>query len=364
MNLCFVLTNVSDCGGTERVCLKIASALSAMHNVHILSLKGNGIAYFEHSASIHIHNLQNRIEAKLYASHPKLIIQKLCFFFTFHHFDIVIDTCLMNSNLTLPALRGKKTKHLVWSNFSYEYFRRVGHEQVALNRIKEAGSHLLVLTKADRKAFIEEQGFCPERIHQIYNPLTFEVGSYTPHESKKILSIGRFAPEKGFDMLIRAWKIVEDQVPEWTFEIWGDTGVDTGNVRSTFAEEKPTRLTLHPAVKNIQEKYKEAAFYVMSSRHEGFPLVLLEALSYSLPIVSFDCPNGPREIVEDRKNGILVESENVMALADAIVSLIDQIESRQNLEKEAFASSKKYLMENILPQWECLLNAFVQESKQ
>lgn len=359
MKICFILPSISSCGGTERVCLKIASALSKDYNVHILSLRGTTIPYFECSQAVTIHRLISAFEDRFISSHPKMISWKMRLFFKHQKFDLVIDTFLMDCNLSLPAIAGLKTKHLIWCNFSYERFRQVEYEQIALKKVVDAGSDILVLTKEDQRLFIENEGINPQKIHQIYNPLTFEVPEYTPHNSKKIISVGRFAPEKGFDMLIKAWKIVEEQVPDWTLEICGDTGDDTGNVHDTFNEVKPERLKLFPATKDIQSKYKEAAFYVMSSRHEGFPLVLLEALSYSLPVISFDCPNGPREIVVDGKNGILVESENVEALATAIARLIRDNDLRDQMGRNSYGRSKDFQMEIIIPQWKPLLCSII-----
>jgi len=355
MKICFVLPSVSSCGGTERVCLKIASALADSYDVHILSMRGTPIPYFDCNHRVKVHRLLPSVVEDLFSTHPKMISLVMRLFFLLQQFDLVIDTFLMDCNLSLPALKGLKTRHLIWCNFSYERFKTVEHEQIALKKVIASGSHILVLTKEDRRLYIENEGVDPEIIHQIYNPLTFDVLSYTPHDSKTILSIGRFAPEKGFDMLIKAWKIVEDKIPDWTLEIWGDTGEDTGRVYATYQEVKPERLSLHPATKNIQEKYKEASFYVMSSRHEGFPLVLLEALSYSLPVVSFNCPNGPREIIQDGDNGILVEPEIVGAMSSAILHLIRDKELREGLGKRAYERSKDYQMDKIIPQWITLI---------
>ena len=359
MKICFVLSDVSGCGGTERVCLNIASALAAYHTIHILSLNNSDESFFPHSNKVKIYHLLSNAECRLYSGHPKLLILKMKSFFLWHKYDIVIDTFLMNCNLTLPALKGFSTKHVVWSNFSYEYFRQVEHEQKALRKVKEAGSDLIVLTQGDLNEFITKENFNPSKIHQLYNQLTFEMTDYTVHSSRKILSVGRFASEKGFDMLIKSWKIVEQKIPDWTFEIWGDTGKDTGDVYSTFDVVKPERLTLHPATKNIREKYKEASIYVMSSRHEGFPLVLLESLAYSLPIISFDCPNGPREIVIDGYNGRLVEPNNIESLAEAMMELIKDDCLRTQMSNNSYIRSKEFCVEKIVQEWNRLIYKIV-----
>lgn len=102
---------------------------------------------------------------------------------------------------------------------------------------------------------------------------------------------------------------------------------------------------------HIKEKYQEASIYVLSSRYEGFPLVLLETQAMSLPIVSFDCKTGPNEIVREGYNGFLVEPENTKKLAERILTLINDGELREQMSRNAFEESKKYKIDNIVNQW-------------
>lgn len=183
------------------------------------------------------------------------------------------------------------------------------------------------------------------------NSLTYTKDRTINHPENKVLAVGRFAHEKGFDLLLRAWSIVEKEIEDWTLEIWGDTGQDTGNVRNTFHTLHLKRASLHLATDQIQKKFEEASIYVLSSRHEGLGLVLLEASAYSLPLVAFDCPNGPREIIKNGFNGILVDPENVEALAASIILLIKDQNMREQMGKNAFAHSKEFAMDRIIPQW-------------
>jgi len=356
MRLLFCINRICNCGGTERVLLLIANELSRIgYDVHILTFRNSKKTFFDAVPELKINRLLCRLEELCLSSHPKYIIHKLRYKYLTIRPDVVIDTELLSANLSIPALQGLGIKHVVWDNFSYECFKKVYHEQIALDKIKQNGSHIVTLTRKDRQLYIKEQSVDPSKIHQIYNPLTYTKDAPIEHFNKKILSVGRFAHEKGFDMLLNAWKLVEQEVDGWSLEIWGDTGVDTGNVHETFNSLSLKRASLHPATSQIQKKYEEAGIYVLTSRHEGLGLVLLEASTYSLPLIAFDCPNGPREIIRDGENGILVEPEDVDALADAILRLIRDKELRERLGRNAYERSKDFQMCKIIPQWITLI---------
>lgn len=353
MRICFSINDISLCGGTERMCLMIANELSKHgYDIYILSMQGSCRTFFPKEERVKIHRTMSRLEMLKLGTHPKYIIFKQRILYRWIHPDVVIDCDLPMSNLTIPAIKGGNIKHIAWDNFSYAYFKMVSHEHKALEKIKSNGSHIITLTKRDRDLYISEQGVEACKIHQICNPLTFNKDTMTSHNKKVVISVGRFAHEKGFDMLLKAWEIVERAVDDWSLEIWGDTGEDTGDVWKTYNSLDLKRASLHPATSEISEKYKEASIYVLPSRHEGFGLVLLEASVMSLPLIAFDCPNGPREIVKDGVNGFLVEANNIESLAYAIIRLIKDDEARKRMGKSAFEMSKSFSLEKIANQWQ------------
>ena len=354
-SICFILNSISNCGGTERVCVQMAGALANHYEVHILSHSGN-IPYFACSKDVRVHQLLNGCESAFCARHPKVAIIKMKLFFAFHHFDVVVDTILFNANLTIPAIKGTRIKHLIWDNFSFARYAQLPSEQVAMQRALANKSDLLVLSKGDKKLFLEKTGISSEKIHQIYNPLPIETLESISHTSKKVLAVGRFTPEKGFDLLLKAWKLVEEKMEDWSLEIWGDTGRDTGNVHETYKELGLKRVSLHSASKDIYNQYIDSSIYVMSSRQEGFPLVLLEAMSYSLPIVTFACTPGPQELVEEGENGRIVAPLDIEALAKSLMELMKNDTLRTRMGLCSYEKSKRYRMDVILPQWIDLLD--------
>lgn len=203
----------------------------------------------------------------------------------------------------------------------------------------------LVLTEEDKQAWGDE------RIKVVNNPLPFDSEEVSNCKNKKIISIGRLDEQKGFDILIDVWKKVNAKHPDWILEIYGE-----GSLRKKL-QEKIDLLNLEDSLilkgneKNIQSKYLENSIYVMSSRYEGFGMVLIEAMSCGLPLISFDCPCGPKDIIKDGENGFLVEFGNIEEMAEKINYLIENEEKRIEMGKKSKELSYNYSEEKIMNQW-------------
>ena len=259
--------------------------------------------------------------------------------------------------LTTKAADGTDIKVICWDHFNYEAFRkRWCYDE--LNQLILSGKihRLVVLTQSDVKSYAENEKDFPEGlVCQIYNPSPIQTESYMQHSSKKVLACGRLAHQKGFDLLLDAWKEVEQQNIDWELEIVGD-GFMREELERKVRDNNLQRVTLSHFTSNIKEKYAEAGIYVMSSRYEGLGLVLLEAESMSLPMVSFNCKEGPKEIIKNGYNGYLAEAENPHDLAEKLLSLIKDDNLREQMSRNAFEASRAFLTDKILDQWEELIN--------
>ena len=184
----------------------------------------------------------------------------------------------------------------------------------------------------------------------IPNPLTKYPDVHSSQKSKTVISVGRYDPVKGFDMLIDAWSIVAPKHPDWNLRIVGP-----GN--KTPYQEQVKRLRFEECINcreasdQIYDEMAEASFYVLSSRSEGFGLVLIEAMAVGLPCVAFSCSPGPRSIISHQRNGILVEKDNVHELANAICYMIENDDERQKYAEQAIIDSEQYSVENIMQKW-------------
>lgn len=168
--------------------------------------------------------------------------------------------------------------------------------------------------------------------------------------SKKVVAAGRYSYQKGFDLLIDAWELVYHKHPDWRLDIYGP---GNNHAFQDIADKKHLTSTLccHSSVSDIIEKYVESSLFVLSSRYEGFGLVIVEAMGAGLPVVSFSCPCGPRDIIKEGVNGLLVESGDVQKLADKICYLIEHDEQRIAMGKNAAESVDRYDKNTIMQKW-------------
>lgn len=176
-----------------------------------------------------------------------------------------------------------------------------------------------------------------------------------PHNRQKIvLNVGRIVEQKSLHHLLQAWAFIHTQAPDWKLVIVGD-----GNMRNTM-EQLAVNLNIESSVLfegahfNVAPYYQKASLFVMSSMHEGLPVVLIEALSYGLPLISYDCPYGPADIIEHNVNGLLVENGNKDALADAILLLINDQTLRIKFANNAPLKMSLFSMTKISEQWDRL----------
>jgi glycosyltransferase involved in cell wall biosynthesis len=207
-----------------------------------------------------------------------------------------------------------------------------------------------VLTNQDKNQWEKTH----KNVLHIPNPATFEVREREGVDYKSVISVGRLDPQKGYSMLIDTWVLVKDKHPEWMLNIFG-----TGDLKEQL-EGKINALGLKGNVNlkgksdEIENEYLKSSFFVMSSLYEGLPMVLLESMSCGLPVVSFDCEWGPREIIKDGYNGFLVETGDVNQLADKICQMIENHELRKTMSLNALEVAKKYDISIVMKKWDAL----------
>lgn len=209
----------------------------------------------------------------------------------------------------------------------------------------------------------EEAGFWPElnNLSVIPNPIITSLDKVSDCMGKRVIAVGRYAVQKGFDRLIDCWAIVARKHPSWSLHIYGD-----GHLRAELqAQIERLNLTnscfLEHTVENIADKYCESSIFVLSSRFEGFGMVITEAMGCGVPPVSFACPCGPRDIIDDGVNGLLVDNGDIEKMAEKIIYLIENEEIRKEYGKRAYQDAQKYKMENIALQWKELFQSITKK---
>ncbi len=211
----------------------------------------------------------------------------------------------------------------------------------------------VVLTESAKKQWQQKNAII------IPNYLWFEQDRQSSLSAKVAITVGRHVPEKGYDRLLAAWKIISAQYPDWQLHIYGDDNPDC-NVKQMAAEMNLNEsVKFFSPVKNIQEAYKSSSVCLMSSRSEGFGMALLEAMACGVPCVAFDCPVGPRDIIQDGQNGFLIADADIPAFAEAVLKVMEDDSLRTQLGQNAIATSKDYDKEMIIAQWENLFKNLI-----
>lgn len=169
--------------------------------------------------------------------------------------------------------------------------------------------------------------------------------------SKKVISVGRLDRFKNFKDQILVWKEIIKEYPDWTLHIYGD-GVEKEKLQQlieTLHLEK--HVFLEGVAKNIQDYYSASSFFIFTSLAEGFGMVIVEAMQMGLPVVSYDCPCGPSDIIEDGVDGFLVPLLDRTVLKEKILELVETPNLRVQMSQNAIEKSKNYLPEKIMPHW-------------
>jgi glycosyltransferase involved in cell wall biosynthesis len=256
---------------------------------------------------------------------------------------------LLGAELVRPGLLvvGQEHMHLA---------RRGPRLQRAARRRYHRLDAMVVLTEADRRRHEESMGG-RGRVVVIPNAVTPLGGPPSDVSQPIVVAAGRLAPQKGFDLLIAAFAQVARAEPGWRLRICGG-GPERAELRRLIVEHDASdHIQLLGRVHDIAEQMRQASLYVLSSRFEGFPLVLIEAMSKGLPVVSFDCPTGPADIVEHGVTGYLVPTGDVDALAEAMLDLIRDEPRRRRFGATAVERSTAYAMTKLGRRWEDLLSS-------
>ena len=210
---------------------------------------------------------------------------------------------------------------------------------------------IIVLTEAEKKDWnLKDKVKCIPNMLVTYP----EHEPKSSHVQKRVISVGRYAYQKGYDLLLESWRMVQEKHPDWSLHIYGshDGGVgDYEQLQEQIKQYQIKNVFLHQSTNDVYSCYAQSDFYVMSSRFESFGLVLIEAMSCGLPVISFNCKYGPQSIIQDGETGLLVPQGKTNKLANAICSMIENDEARQQMAMNARIESKKYQQENMMPIW-------------
>jgi glycosyltransferase involved in cell wall biosynthesis len=198
-----------------------------------------------------------------------------------------------------------------------------------------------------------------KNITMIPDPLPLYQTAKSTLQSKRIVTIGRYSYEKGYDFLLRIWAIVDKKYPDWQLNIYA-MGDPTSYVK--LMDElsiDPWRCHLNSGLVDVEREYSRSSILVQPSRTEGFGLVLIEAMACGLPVVAFDCENGPRSLITDGEDGFLIPAFDVDLFAERLMRLMDDEKLRLEMGNRGAMKSRQYHISKIASQWEQLFDEVV-----
>ncbi len=358
MNITFFITDISHSGGTERMTISLSNELVKYgHNVHVVSLIGNGVPFYDYDKRIRFHVVMPQ-KKSLFFSYP-IIVFKLRQLLRETQSDFVVDVVTTMSLFSIPSTLLSKTRVITWEHFNFSV--DLGRKAMRVGRFlaTKFSYAIVVLTDADRKIYLEKYK-CHAQVCTISNflpqfpALNYELAS----ASKTALAVGRITKQKGFDRLIEIWKEYKEQHPasDWKLKIVGD-GEDKHLIESLINQyDLNNSVSIIPPTRNINQFYESAAVFLLTSRWEGLPMVLIESQAYGIPSVAYNCKTGPAEVIDNGVNGYLIEDGIKDEFVKYLALLLDSHENRMFLSQNARQMAMKYSAENVVQKWISLFN--------
>lgn len=368
MKICFGLGDYTCGGGIEKVTIQLANSLSKKNKcqVCLLTLEKKGEVIFKVNEDIKINNLNNKISLHNRKKNIFGIINDILFFMLNllkirkyllkERIDYIVGSDIKLTLLLYLASLKTKTKVIGMEHFEYDIpskFLKKVRKYYYKNLYK-----IVILTNEDFYKY-EKIGL-KEKIEVIPNIVFYNKKINHDINSKRIISVGRLTYQKGYDLLIEIWKEIEKEFPDWRLDIFGE-GEDKEMLLNKINEFNLKNIKINKFTKNIDIEYKKSSFYVMSSRFEGLPTVLIEALSFGLPIVSFECPAGPKTIITQDINGELVKNYDIKEFQSKMKKLINSSDIRQKYTNNARINLYRYSEDEVVKKWGKIINNNIKE---
>ena len=371
MNIVYCIDDLNVVGGIERVTTIKANALSLVpgNEVFIFVVNNNNKDElpFELFPAVHFVNIGvnyiwnpsklaifNYIDAwKKKKSHRIILEKKLSKVFP----DIVVS--IGNSNrLILPSIKNRTWK--LFREVHGDRFFHVKHSRSLLQRLISLAfcyyddlycmrrcDKVVVLTEGERQANWRGR----KNVEVMPNPVSFKCETPSPLNEQRVVSIGRLDHMKNFSSLINVFKKVHERHPEWILEIYGD-GSEMPSLKKQIIDNALQNVVLMKGYTNdVQEVVTRSSIFAFTSLSEGMPMSLLEAMECGVPVVSYDCPHGPREIITDGEDGYLVPLEDENMMVERICKLIEDQELLKKMGHAAKLKAQKFQIEPIINRW-------------
>ncbi|MEB9907334.1 MULTISPECIES: glycosyltransferase family 4 protein [Bacillus cereus group] len=348
MKISIVLNNISGIGGVERVVANLSNQLNIRYSceVHIISLFSNekSEVFYKINQEIKVIHLGNKN-----LKNKRVFKQFLDLHKQEYDYMLCCSVSIAALAFTSRVVSKKNTKIYAWEHSQYD------HSNFVIKGIRRFIypylDRVITLSRHDGNIFSTYL----KNVSVIPNFKSFTSDHTSDYQNHTLISVGRLGHEKGFDMLIDAYKLIHDKIDDWKLEIYGE-GKEYNNLNEKIKlyglEHK---ILLKSFTPNIMEKYLDASIFICSSRSESFSMVIIEAMECGLPCISFNCKIGPKEIISEGIDGYLVEPFNIRELSNKIELLVSDFKLRSYMGNNAKEKSKEYGVEGIMYKWEEIL---------
>ena len=371
MKIAYCILGTFNSGGMERVLANKTNYLAKLgHDISIITTdQKNRKPYFDLHASIkqidlginYTENNSSGLLKKIFdyprkqALHKKLLAEKLS--------EIQPDICvsLFDHEVGLLPDINDGSKKIVEIHFSR--FKRLQYGRKGLWKLIDkyrSNKDLKTVQKFDKFVVLTQEdksywGDLPN-IVVIPNANSFPVAQRSQLDSKNVIAVGRYDYQKRFEDLVDVWKLVHQEEPDWKLNIFGK-GPERENLQNQINKlGLEDTLILKEPVRDIDKQYLSSSMIAMTSRYEGLPMALLEGQASGLPLISYTCKCGPKDIIQEGKNGYLLEEGDKVGMANKILTLIRDPELRDSMGQQAFEMSNNFSEAMVMEKWIQLFN--------
>lgn len=345
-------------GGAERVASRLCDHWAESEGFDVILATGDIVANDFYQLSSKVKRISFNFNYSLDSFFGKVFEQYRRFFAIQSIFkevkpDIIILSATDISIRVLFNLLFSKKLILVCEHNNY-FAVKSKFKRICRLLIYRKAEKLLLLTERDIENYTSRY-FSESKILVMPNPLGIENNHFTPKVDKlQLVAVGRLCEQKAFHRLVKIFKRVN---PKYILKIVGE-GPERENLQTLISEMNLTeRIELVGHIVDMSQYYKESTFLLMTSIYEGLPMVIGEANAFGLPVVAFDCPTGPAEMIINGKNGYLIEDGNYEDFINCVNSLVDNTRMLETMSLEAFNASKKYSIKYISSMWSSLIGS-------
>lgn len=375
MKIVYCIHSLYNSGGMERIVTEKANAFAEMgYEVVIITAEQNGRSVF-----FNLHPAISHYDLNInYSTNRNLLMKLLVYNRKKYLHKKRLSSLLMKlkPNITISTMGNEflflykikdGSKKIIEIHFAKGYRVKYGRSKlwrlIDIYRTKQEEykvnkyEKFVILTHEDKNSWGKVNN-----IVVIPNFITSIPLHQAKLDEKVCLAIGRLSYQKGFDRLIKAWKIVHESFPSWKLQIYGSGELHDSLLNLINELHLNQVISINPPISHVEIAYLNSSVFLLTSHYEGLPMVLLEALSYGIPVVSFACKCGPRDLISDGLNGFIVPDGDIRNFANKVILLLEDESLRKKMGLQAYQISLEYSKEKIMAKWIDLFESVMRES--